>query len=210
MKAYGIRISNTAKGFLKGAADNWKLLVLASLFIAGMVFGAAAAKTSGSELIQKLTLTFINYTKLRITQGMFANFCNSFISVIVYLIAVFISGLCAVGLPFIGAVPLFRGLGLGLMCGYLYRAYELTGIGYCLLTIYPGAVLSVAALIYACNEGAIMSVDAFSSISGKKERTAESTIKLYCTRFAVLFAVTILSAAVDALFTKAFSGFFTF
>ena len=169
MKAYQIKISNGVKGFLKSAADNWKLLILASLFIAGMVFGAAAAKTSNGELIHKLTETFINYTQLRITQGIFANFCNSLISVFVYLIIVYVSGLCAVGIPFISAVPFFRGLGLGMICGYLYKTYELTGIGYCLLTIYPGAVLSVAALIYACNEGALMSVDTLSAIERKKE-----------------------------------------
>lgn len=57
------------------------------------------------------------------------NFINSLAVNAAFMLAVFVFGLCAVGLPLICVLPVIRGVGIGMLSGYLYSNFALRGLG---------------------------------------------------------------------------------
>lgn len=192
-------------------AAGWKLILLTALFTAGMAFGAVLVKSSANhEWLEKLLNLLQEYSIMRSSQSLFSTMCNSLFANLLFLAVAFIAGLCAMGLPFLALLPFVRGLGMGAVFGYLYSAKALAGVGYCLLILLPGAILSTATLLIGCREGITMSFDVFSVINGKKTLDGYHNFRLYCIRFGILLALLACASLADALFAKAFSGFFHF
>lgn len=192
-------------------AAGWKLILLTALFTAGMAFGAVLVKSSADhEWLEKLLNLLQEYSTMRSTQSLFATMCNSLFANLIFLSVAFTAGLCAMGLPFLTLLPFLRGLGMGAIFGYLYSAKALAGVGYCLLILLPGAILSTATLLIGCREGLTMSFDVFSVVNGHKTLDSYHNFRLYCARFGILLVLLACAALADALFAKAFSGFFHF
>lgn len=126
------------------------------------------------------------------------------------VLLIFLSGLSLAGVPFIGAVPVFRGLGLGLVSGYLYRTQGLKGVAYCMLILYPHSVLSVGAMILCALEAWRMSFHFIGLFRSGGQINFPSELKLYSARFVVFLGIIMLSGVIDAFLSKAFSGFFVF
>ncbi len=191
--------------------SGWKLILLTAFFTAGMAFGAVLVKSSADhEWLEKLLDLLQEYSLLRSTQSLFATICNSMLANMLYLAGAFAAGLCAIGLPLLMLLPFIRGLGLGAVFGYLYSAQSLAGVGYCLLILLPGAILSTATLLIGCREGITMSFDVFTVMNGKKILDHSHSLRLYCVRFGILLVLLLCASLADALFAKAFSGFFHF
>ena len=134
-------------------ASSWKLILLTALFAAGMAFGAVSVKYSTNhEWLEQLLQLLQEYSTIRNSQSLFSTMCNSLFSNLIYLSVAFIAGLCAIGFPFLALAPFLRGLGLGAVFGYLYSTKALAGVGYCMLILLPGAILSTATLLIGCRE----------------------------------------------------------
>ena len=117
-------------------------------------------------------------------------------------------GFSLIGYVFLTAVPLLKGLGLGAVSGYLYASYKLTGLAYCLLIIYPGAVVSTFALIIACNDSCEYSKNAYAkAIVGRGQFEKDET-RIYLIRQLILCGVCAVSSAIDAFSGLIFSRFF--
>lgn len=191
--------------------SGWKLILLTAFFTAGMAFGAVLVKSSADhEWLEHLLDLLREYSLLRSTQSLFTTMCNSMLANLLYLVIAFAAGLCAVGLPLLMLLPFIRGLGLGAVFGYLYSVQALAGVGYCLLILLPGAILSTATLLIGCREGITMSFDVFTVMNGKKMPDHYHSLRLYCVRFGILLVLLLCASLADALFAKAFSGFFHF
>lgn len=192
-------------------ASSWKLILLTALFAAGMAFGAVLVKYSADhEWLEKLLHLLQEYSIMRSSQSLFSTMCNSLFSNLLYLAVAFIAGLCAMGFPFLAILPFIRGLGMGAVFGYLYSTKALTGVGYCLLILLPGAILSTATLLIGCREGITMSLDVFAVMNGNKTLDSYHNFRLYSARFGILLVLLACASLADALFAKAFSGFFHF
>lgn len=192
-------------------ASGWKLILLTALFTAGMAFGAVLVKSSADhEWLEKMLNLLQEYSTMRSSQSLFATMCNSLFANLIYLAVAFTAGLCAMGLPFLMLLPFIRGLGMGAVFGYLYSTKALMGVGYCLLILLPGAILSTATLLIGCREGITMSFDVFAVMNGNKTLDGYHNFRLYCARFSILLALLACASLADALFAKAFSGFFHF
>jgi hypothetical protein len=124
-----------------------------------------------------------------------------------FMLAAFLLGLCAAGLPFLLLLPVLRGMGTGVVSGWLYMTYGLPGVGYSVLVLCPAAVVSVLIMLAYCKESMLMCGDMALVITGKQDKM-ESSLRLYVTRYLVLLLVTVLAAALDALCFSAFSGIF--
>ncbi|MCL2509029.1 MAG: stage II sporulation protein M [Oscillospiraceae bacterium] len=198
-----------SRNFFESLASNRRVLLLTLIFAAGMLIGAGVVRSNADSLIVKLLTLFNNYREVKEAQSIIVNFCNSFINSFIYLLVVYCAGLCAVGTPLIYAVPMIRGLGLGIISGYLYNAYALKGVGYSALIIYPGVIFSVVALLTACNEGILMSKDVLTLLTNRGGET-ETGYKLYCVRFVIFSVVTAFGAVAETFFYMMFSRFFTF
>lgn len=190
--------------------EEWKMLTLVSLFLSGMIIGAISVKHTDNILNARLVIMFSDYTMLRTTQSFFQTFINSFTVCLIFLIIVFIAGLCAVGAPIIAAVPLFRGIGLGVISGYLYTNYSLSGAGFCMTVIFPSAIISTATLLFGCNESFIMSYEIYNIISGKIPNKHGNLFKKYSLRFSILLIIMFISAIIDTITTIVFASKFSF
>lgn len=187
--------------------ENSRLYFLAALFAAGIFLGALLVKCD-SELSAKIINIAESFSLNRSQQGIGENFADSFaVGLIFNALSVFFS-FSLIGYPFIIWLPIVRGMGLGAYSGYIYAVHKLTGLGYCVLTVYPAAIISTFSFLLACNDGCEYSKNAFAkAIKGRGQFEKDET-KIFVTRQMIFLAVCAASAAVDAVFTALFSGLF--
>ena len=137
-----------------------------------------------------------------------SNFSDSFITnSALYFLNLFL-GFSVIGFPFIMIIPFLKGLGLGAISGFLYSAYKLSGFGYCMLFIYPCNILCVYALIQACNNSAEYSRNAYLKALKSKGQYEKNETRVYLLRQLVFLGLCCISALIDAVSFKLFSGLF--
>lgn len=192
---------------LKEIFMNSRLIFLVIFFSAGIFFGASLIKDN-TEIFEKISEICSLHIKGKNGQGIGSVFLNSFGSSFIFEIINIFLAFSLIGYPFILLIPFVKALGIGAVTGYLYFLYRSTGLGYCIMTIYPGAIVSAFSLILACNESCEYSKNAFNkAIKGRGQFEKDET-KLYFIRQFILTLVCVASAAIDAVFSVLFSGFF--
>ena len=186
---------------------NWQKLALLGLYAVGLFLGAKTAGTATTgwqmRLLELLRAQRLNRAGLSPFGSALGYFNTDFL----FMLAAFLLGLCAAGLPFLLLLPVLRGMGTGVVSGWLYMAYGLPGVGYSVLVLCPAAVVSMLIMLAYCKESMLMSGDMALVLANKQDKM-ESSLRLYITRFLVLLLVTVLAAALDALCFSAFSGIF--
>lgn len=192
-------------------AENRSALLLIALFVLGMLWGCAAAKNCSEEFGGVLEKLLSSFTLNRAEHSFFSVVLSGAFPALILVSVVFLSGLSPVGFPLAAAAPLFRGVGLGVVSGYLYNTCGLKGTAFCVLTVYPPAVFSVTALVLCCLEACRMSLG-FASLlhRGAAGGVFAPEVKLYIARFAVFAGIILFSCVFDAFLNKAFCGFFQF
>lgn len=192
---------------LKKMLDNSRVYFLALLFAAGVFAGAFLLK-SDSELSSRIIGIAETFSLKRGQQGIAENIIDSFsVSLLFNLLSVFFS-FSLIGYPLIMWLPIMRGMGLGAYSGYIYSVYNFTGLGYCVLTVYPAAVISTFSFLLACNDGCEYSKNAFAkAIKGRGQFEKDET-RIFLTRQLLFIAVCAASAVLDSLVTALFSGLF--
>ena len=183
-------INATAKeygnGVITSLKKNRRILIMMLLFAAGMIIGAVSLKRADSYLSGAFSDMFSVYIRSKGSQSLGMNFINSLAVNAAFMLAVFVFGLCAVGLPLICILPIIRGVGIGMLSGYLYSNFALRGLGYCVLVIYPGLIPSIFALLLACSAGINSSYEMLLSLPSAKAQRGEGSIKIYCMRFLII------------------------
>ncbi len=107
-----------------------------------------------------------------------------------------------IGTSYIGAVlsPLpiiLKCIFIGYQSGYLYNEFELKGVLFCLVLLYPCYVITTASLIFACDESIYMSRYLYSAITNKN--TANNiSVRLYSLRYLILFVINLVCIAVNS------------
>lgn len=188
-----------------------EILMFSILLLSGLLIGVLVAKNGNESILAQVSRMFDSFYSVRENQSIGASVINSLkVSCAFWLINI-LFGLCIIGIPFVTIIPVIRGLGIGLVTGYIYSIYGIKGIGYCFLIIFPGALISFIALIYAVSDSFKMSLYTLSSCvnSGAPKGGAEK-IKIFAVRqifYLILFAV---SAFTDGIVNKLFAGVFNF
>lgn len=188
----------------------YRAVIMLAILVSGLLCGALIIRNGTGAVIERLTILIDSYKSVRIEQGIVANFCNSLLSGMLFLICSVFLGFSAIGTPLLIFLPFIRGTGLGMICGYMYSTYKLTGLGYCLLLIYPGAAVALVAFFLACSESYQMSKNIFSTCIRTPKGQHQYEIKQFFQKQSVYAAVTAGAALLDALMTVLFSSFFTF
>lgn len=189
---------------------NKRILFLMAMFAAGLVAGAEIIKNENTELTDYIISVFKSFMLQRSKQSLGSILFHSALSVGIYIATAYLLGLCVAGVPIIGVIPFIKGLGPGVIMGYLYSAYKWKGMGYSLLIIFPGTLLSAFALILACGESLIMSIGLFSLIQGGKPTVLRSYFKTYNVRYLVFFLISMTSALFECILIKTFGSLFSF
>lgn len=189
---------------------NGRILVMLAVFAVGMIIGAVFIKRGDGLVSESISDMFTAYIKTKSEQSLSMNFINSLAVNASFMLAAFVFGLCAVGLPFVCSLPLIKGVGIGMLSGYLYAKFALKGLGYCVLVIYPGLIPAIFALLLACSVGINSSYEMLLSLSSTKAQRGERSIKIYCIRFLIICVPVIIAAVLDASASRMFCRLFSF
>lgn len=192
---------------LKKALENSRLYFLVIMFIVGLFSGAYAIK-SDTELINKVSTIISEYTNFRAEQGIVTNFCNSLSVNCIFVFFNLFLGFSLIGYPFLICLPFIKGLGTGLVSGYLYYTYKFIGFGYSALMIYPAAIVSTFAIILACNDSCEYSKNAYMKSLKNRGQYEKDETRVYLTRQLVFSGICVASAVIDSVFNGLFSRFF--
>lgn len=207
------RLAATSRKTMEGISSNWRLLLLLFLFTAGMVAGASYLR-SGQETensyAPKILELLENYRTARATQSMLATFSNSMLSSALLLLLSYTCGLCAIGMPVICSIPIVKGIGTGLISGYFYSQFTLKGLGYSLLLVCPGALLSTFGILLCCNESLLQTKTMYAIAAKGDIPNDYSGIRPFSLRFFILLLICAGGATLDAVLNRAFVGFFIF
>lgn len=188
-----------------------EILMFSILLLSGLLIGVLVAKNGNESILTQVNRMFDSFYSVRENQSISASVVNSLKVSCAFWLINLLFGLCIIGVPFVTVIPVIRGLGIGIVTGYIYSIYGIKGIGYCFLIIFPGALISFIALIYAVSDSFKMSLYTLSSCvnSGAPKGGAEK-IKIFAVRqifYLMLFAV---SAFIDGIANKLFAGVFNF
>jgi len=195
------------KKYTAALERGWQKLALLGLYALGLFLGAKTAGSASTgwqaRLLELLRAQRLNRADLSPFGSALGYFGTDFL----FMLAAFLLGLCAAGLPFLLLLPVLRGAGLGVVTGWLYMSRSLPGVGYSVLVLCPAAVVSVLIMLAYCKESMLMSGDMLLVLNNKQDKM-ESSLRLYVTRYLVLLLVSVLAAALDALCFAAFAGIF--
>lgn len=130
---------------------------------------------------------------------------SSYIQIILYFIKLdiaFVAISFFAGTSFIGSTvsflpPFLKCVLIGYIGSYFYNEFELKGVLFCLLLLYPYFIITTASLIFASNESVYMSKYIFKTITSKN--TADNiSVRLYLLRYLILIIINTVCAAVNS------------
>jgi len=180
------------------SVDSRSIIILLFVFAASMIIGAGTAGKSDTAISAQLNDYIAKTLELCASEGFFKVFLYSFLINVSIVSVVFLNGFNCIGLPLCVLIPSLRGIGAGLIAGSLYSSGGAGIAKYC-LTVLPGSVISVTAVLLACNESAYMSVDILSLVLGHREATQNISIKKYAIKFALICIIILVSAITDSI-----------
>lgn len=192
---------------LKEFIVNTRIIILIIMFCIGIICGALILK-SDINFSDGISDIFNSYSELRKQNGILNNFLYSIkMNGLLIIVSMFL-GFSVIGCPFITLVPLMKGLAIGAVSGYLYSMYKLSGVGYSILMIYPGSIVSSYALLKSCNDSFEYSRNLYyKAIKGRGQYEKDET-RIYLLRQLVLLGICMISSMIDVVTSELFSGLF--
>ncbi len=191
--------------------DSYYLSLFGLLFLAGLTMGTVLVQVGTSQyLIDNFSkLTGIVLNRQTNGQGFFYAFYYQCLPLLITMAVLYFCGFFALSQPVILFIPIFRGLGIGACMGYLYAQYGGKGILYSAFVVFPGAVVGMVAMLYACREAWKYSIHCFRLLAsnGQVEEKQGLSIQKYSAR---IFFFVIISLLLFLLCTGISMGFLSF
>ena len=147
-----VAVKNTKKfeKYLNAVLEHKFYFVLLLFLIFGMFIGALSVRLLNGEYNLFIKQWFASFIEFRTTFGFWKILFNSFLTSLVYLIIVSISGFGVGGMIILPLLIFFKGFGACLLSGILYRDYSLQGIAFADLILLPSALAAILVLLYLC------------------------------------------------------------
>ena len=194
-----IRTSAMSNGFYN--KDRFLISLFFMLGI-GILIGSIASGSNFSNENSILFKMHNSYIQSRSEQSFLELFWGVFLSEFLYLLICYILGLCAIGIPFLYAIPLIYGIGKGIILGFLYAEGGFSGILNSILFYSVQGVGLSSVLIIALKKSYKMSLQAFSSINSSSRNAKNITLKKYNQFYIIILLIAVLFCAGDALMFK--------
>lgn len=197
---YSVRVNN----FIL----NWKILVPAAFAVAGLIAGCLIGKGEG-VLYQRITSYFTD-TVLSYQLGkLLPYFLSCLIIPSLFCALLFFFGLSAYGGAFTNIFPFTFGFLIGTVSYYMYSTYTLKGLAYCVILVFPYAVLSLISIVLCTSESISMSDVILRSIS-KNFKFTDYTFKQYYTGYLKNYVYILFAAAIKIILDYLFGTIFNF
>ncbi len=186
--------------------SDWKFIVPIISAIIGLTCGSIFSKGEG-ELYSRLG----SYIDSYILNNSFENIYSAFIIYLliptIFAIVLFFCGLSVYGGIISNLIPAVYSLIIGIITYYLYSNYTLKGLAYCVIIIFPYAVLSVFSLILITSECISMSQALTKSLS-KNTRGSNYSFNFYyknCLKsYVFIIVAAVIKTVLDSLFISLF------
>ncbi len=192
---------------LKNMFENSRIYILAALFAAG-IFTGAFLLNKNTDIYSEISNISEEFLLTRSQQGIGDNFIDSLTVNLCFNASVLFFAFSLIGYPLIIWMPFLRGMGLGAFSGYIYSVYKFTGLGYCVLTVYPSAIISTFAFIISCKDCCDYSKNAYAkAIKGRGQFEKDET-KIFLTRQIIFSGICAVSSVTDAVFSALFVRLF--
>lgn len=191
-------------GFKRGIfGGRLSFVLLMVLFCVGELAGALSECVfHGNNVLQKSAeLFFRNRTGCTFIETLVNSFSGPFLLVLVCLLL----GLGVASMPAELFVPFFHGLGIGAMLADINAVYGIKGTLLSAVFVLPFAVMSAFVVMAAARESFSMSCLLLKIMLGS-DKSDRECVKLYLTKFLVLFAVLAVLSFADSLVTYFFAG----
>lgn len=186
--------------------DNTITILFISLFTLGIVLGSLSLNFMGdnSPTLISILKSYFNENE---SLSILALFSRNLISGFIYLGAIYIAGLCAIGLPIVAIIPLIKGIAVGVIISYQYIFSGIKGFLYsAAIIIFPAALL-VSVLNYAYCEGIFMSLAVSNGIFNGKPRDTKysASFVTFTKRFLIFSVAVIIISIIEAVLSSLFS-----
>lgn len=194
-----IRTSALANGFYN--KDRF-LISLFTLLGTGILIGSVAAGSNASNENSLIFQIHNSFIQSKTEQSFLELFWEAFLSEFLYLLVCYISGLCAIGVPFLFIIPLTYGIGKGIIFGFLYATSGFAGIlNGILFHSVQGTGLALL-IIIALKKSYKMSRQTFITLSSNSCSDNILTFKKYNQFYIIILIISALFCSVDALLFK--------
>ncbi len=192
----------------KGLILNWKFILPIAISIAGLTLGSCFAKGEG-----KLYLHLCGYIKEYLVNNYTENLYSSIIIYLliptIFAVLLFFSGLSVYGGIISNVIPAAYSFFIGLITYFFYSNYTLKGLAYCVIIIFPYAVLSLLSLIIITGESIIMSQQIVKNLN-RNSSTNDYSFKFYYINCMKSYSFIIIATVVKVFLERLFIGLFNF
>lgn len=192
------------RGIRKLFYRNEIFFLLILLFFVGILLGACLIRANGQSWQTFINQLVSGYAGKRDGQSFLQTFYYSASSTLLFLLAIFLSGFCAVGQPLVCLIILFRGLGYGLTAGSVYSLYGLSGMGYVALLLLPNCILTALGLMKVGQSAIRFSTGLYGAMRGAGQISARP----YYIEAGITAAFLLGAALIDSTCAYLFSGLF--
>lgn len=196
------RITRTS-AFPNGFYNKDRFLI--SLFLImglGIFIGSVTAGNNAenkSSILFQIHSTFIQN---KLDQSFLQLFWSAFLSEFLYIIVIYISGVCAIGIPILYIIPLIYGIGKGIVLGFLYATNGFYGVLNAILFHSIQTTCLILLTISALKKSYTMSRQTFFKLNSNVEENNVLSFKKYNQFYIVILLLCIVFCLIDALMFK--------
>ena len=193
-KVKPVSVNRKKSDFLIKIKSEWYKIILLIISVAALLCGSLMYRYMPNEEISALIREKIVF----IQNGGFLSILMLLIKIDFMFLAIsFFLGTSFLSASLFGIAPMLKCILIGYMSGLIYNEYELKGVLFCLILIYPYLVVTTSSLIFASNETVYMSKYIYRLISNKN--TADDiSVRLYLLRYLILFVINTVCAVVNS------------
>ncbi len=188
--------------------SNWKFILPVASSVAGLCFGSIFSKGEG-RLYTHLGEYINNYILSSTFENVYSAFIIYLLIPTLFAIILFFCGLSVYGGIFANFVPASYSFCISIITYYLYSNFTLKGLAYCVLIIFPYAVLSVFSLILMTSECISMSQQLTKSLN-RNARNNEYNFNFYYKNCLKSYIFILIGAVIKTLLDSLFIGLFDF
>lgn len=189
---------------------NKLVFLLCLLFVLGLIIGLVTL-SNNKAVISFSKKIFAEYFILRSKKTFFKIFFSSFLSSLIFLLFIFISGASVLGVVTVPFFVSIRGFLFGVLCGYAFNNFSLKGVAFNAMILIPGSIIALLSYLFAAKYSILFSCDFIKLIFPKSR-----PLNLFCGfrdytyKYFKIICFTLFSALADASVSHFFIKFFSF
>ena len=182
--------------------------ISASVIAVGIIAGTCIFVFSKESISNSLFDYFVNFSTDFSNKNKPEILSGIILSHISYFVMMLIFGTSVVGTHAVIILTCVKSMGIGVLTTYIYSAFSLKGIEYCLLVLFPGKSILIFAMILLTQSCYVASNNIRESIKIREGRVV--SFDKFVLRALFIFFLIMISSVIDFITIISFSSLFDF